>query len=380
MFALLALPIAGHAAQVTTWDFRDAHVPGQWDIRNWKQVQPTSAGLSIHTNADGAMIRAVDDIPYAVNAVRLQYTHATPTQAALIWHTPSRPDDQSLLIPFQIKDASGGTISLSLDFLSSSERIPDQVGIALPAGVDLTLQKIEFVRWSLPEEIVAGWKSFWIFDQFRAYSINFLWGPILLTDPDPSALSTLFQQQPPLGWSANSLFYALLGVAALALLILWWRLRDRHKLPSALLLFLCVFSVVWLVYDLRMGLEILHYAQTDYTSSIATPVGQRTFRDYGNFYDIIAQSEPLLTQQPRYVFLSPPRTSFLSILRYFTYPSMPLADNENTTGIKNWLIYDRPDISVTASGTLLSNGTTVLATSGSVIKRFDSTSFLYHLH
>jgi hypothetical protein len=62
-------------------------------------------------------------------------------------------------------------------------------------------------------------------------------------------------------------------------------------------------------------------------------------------------------------------------MQYLTYPSLP-AQTENYLKERVWFVYRRPDILV-QDGSLQSRDGTVLAKGGSIVKRFDESSFIF---
>jgi hypothetical protein len=248
------------------------------------------------------------------------------------------------------------------------------------------LQTIQLQRWSLAEKIGEAWHSFWTFDNYRPYSINFLWGPLFTSNP--VGRSQLFTTLPPKGWSANRLFLTILGVVALLLFLHWWLIAKRGQRPllrtlpagisGHLVLFFMVFAALWLVLDLRMGMEFLRYVKTDYTAYIAKPAGEKLFRDHRNFEDVMQQSLPVLQQQPRYLFLGPSQTPFLARMRYFTFPSVPVEEGQNEQDVHTILVFERPDIAMDSQNRLTQDGQ-VMTSPGKILQRFSDQSFLFQL-
>jgi hypothetical protein len=74
-------------------------------------------------------------------------------------------------------------------------------------------------------------------------------------------------------------------------------------------------------------------------------------------------------------FLPAPGFPYPAHVRYFAYPSRPATPSDDPAAIHTWLVVQRPDITV-GSGRLLFQGQT-LASSGAVVRRFGTGSFLY---
>jgi len=215
------------------------------------------------------------------------------------------------------------------------------------------------------------WKSFWIFDGFHPTSINFLWGPVLRSTPITQA--ALFYNPPPQGWSVNRVFYALLVLAGGTALFL--RFFRRWNSRAALLLFLAVAAALWLFFDARMGAELFTYATTANRGYLQKPPGDRTYGTFGEFYDAVDVSLPLLTSEPTYEFLAPGNIPLESRIRYFTYPSLPVRPDSSERP-KTWIVLRRPDVAVDSEGRLVVGGTAVTE-GGNVIHMFENGSFLY---
>ena len=144
--------------------------------------------------------------------------------------------------------------------------------------------------------------SFWTFDTYRPYSINFGWGPqIAATTPERL---TMFDSLPPHALSATYLLYGVMIAAFLIVLLVAYTIVSvqtrRRFLVTGLL---SVLAVSWIVMDARMGSEFLSWMWKDYHQYIAAPVETRTFRDRGRFYDFAEFVTPLVADRQHYVFL-----------------------------------------------------------------------------
>jgi hypothetical protein len=383
--ALLALPAPTFAMQSTAWDFRGGQLPGKWDVSQTWSVNPSTDGLHITTNGDGRMLRA----PLwgeTIDTVTFSFLSARPTEALLLWHQPGQPEDTLVQLPFTI-DAGTQPSLLTLDMgtYAAWNGHPDRLGFALPAGSDLTLQAIQLNHWSALEKTAEAWRAFWVMDKFHGYSINFLWGPLLTFNP--VGRSELFTTLPPKGMSAIRVFYYAIGILGLLLLAHWAFITQRGRRPFLassrlfgpqphLRLFVLVCAVAWVLFDARMGLELLSYAKADLDTYVRKPAGERTLRDHQNFEDIVMQSLPELRSRPVFLYLGPAGTPFAGRLRYFAYPSLPVTDAADLAKTDTVLVVARDDIAVDAQGRLTADGKPMTGT-GKILKRFDDTSFLY---
>ncbi|MFA6523180.1 MAG: hypothetical protein WCS85_02325 [Candidatus Peribacteraceae bacterium] len=369
----LLLPASAWAMQSTVWDFTRKQVPGDWLVTGWSSVTPTDQGLHIQPDTDGNMVRQID-LPYPVDTIRIIVTSRTNAESTFLWHRRNSPEGELIQLPIGIGTGDESVITEDLRRYPEWDPRAEGIGIGLPKGADVTIIRIELISWSPAEKLAAAWKSFWTFDSFNATTINFLWGPIL--NFSPLNVGT-FAYQPPRGWSANRLFYALLIVAGAVAMARWimQRRTGRRAGSRALRLFLSCTLGLWIFYDVRMGAEFLRNATGDIRNYVFAAPGSKVLGGYGNFYDAIQQSLPLLRTQDTYVAILPERASLLGRMQYLTYPSLP-AQTENYLKERVWFVYRRPDILV-QDGSLQSRDGTVLAKGGSIVKRFDESSFIF---
>ncbi|TSC58819.1 MAG: hypothetical protein Greene041619_365 [Candidatus Peregrinibacteria bacterium Greene0416_19] len=373
---LLIVPAMTEAAEVTTWDFRNAQVPANFDAHGITAT-PGQDGLRLQTtDREGAIFRD-PQFGTPVDAVRLFFSHTMPLKAGLLWHQRGGAD-AFLQLPFPLAGGGPETIGIDLSTVDNWDPLADRLGVALPAGSEVVLAGIEFISMGPLEKIAEAWRSFWTFDTELAYTINFLWGPLLTFNPVGREL--LFTMQPTNGISANRVFYGLLALAAILLSFhyLWERRSGVRGLASGLPIqvgrFFIVFTIIWAVFDIRMGAEMLSYGVHDLRTFVLRPLGQKEFRNYQNFHDVLIRSLPLL-RQDRYAVLVPDRTPLANHVRYWTYPTQPLFPEEPMALARRWFVFRRPDIRVNDNGELVA-GDTVLAR-GSMLERFDETSFLF---
>lgn len=378
-------PLGASAATVSTWDFRGSQMAQGWGA-SYLIVTPGPEGLRIRSEQQGALFHG-PRLAHPIEAVRLTFAATTGQMEAIFaWQPRSAAPGTLLQIPVRIEGTSPETVDIDLWPYEEWDSRPETIAIGFPPGADVTLASVEAIDWSALENATEAWKSFWVFDDFKAYSINFLWGPLLHFNP--IGRSRLFQSGPglpPIGWSGNRLFYLVLGALA-GLCALHWILRTRCGiavarrrvlgLPPEAGAFALAFLAVWAVFDLRMGAETISYAIDDYRTHVAPPPGARTFRDYLNFYDALERSMPVLASEPHYAFLTVPATPLPTRARYHTYPSTPLFEGEDASAVRNWLVFKREDVSVGSGGRLFVGGQPVSAP-GRILERFDDSSFIF---
>ncbi len=372
-----AFPAPTQAKEVTTWDLTKDFQPAEWSNQGLT-LTPTAEGLNVQAVQQGAVIRKITT-PLKSDSITITFSKGQNADMLLLWHRTDEPGDGLVQLPFSIgPDAPPQTATFDMHRFLEWDPNADVLGIAFAAGTNVTIESITFTRYSALEKLLTAWKSFWTFDQMKVYSINFLWGPLLITYPE--GLPTLFDGMPPQGMSINRFYYIAILVAGLiTALWTWWKKRKNSfvELKKPLLVFGGIVALLWVSYDIRMGSELLSYSVHDYQTYISKPAGEKVLRGYLNFYDALEQSLPSLKAHPRYVFLTVDGTPLPKITRYMAYPSRPIeADETIGPDVKYWFVFMRDDISVNEKGELTINGQ-VSSRPGKILKRFDDTSFLF---
>lgn len=381
-FCVFLCPFGAYAMEETVWDFTQSQVPGRWEMGGLEIASPGKDGLHLQGASAGRMIRE-NDTPHAIDAITVE-THSTAaTEALLIWHRRGDVPGHIYQMSFMI---GRGESAIDLDmagFDGGWDPHADVIGMVFAPGSDLVLARIRLRRWNALEKIGIMAQSFWTFDRIEPYTINFLWGPVLTRTP--AGLRNLFVvAPPPSGWSLNRLLIPVLGFAALALL-LWHRFTKARKatlfgLPAPLALLLLLCAAAWLLWDLRMGMEFLSYAKTDYAQFIGRPAGiTREVRNFENVYDVIWDLKPTLMERDRYVVLQPRGYPYNAIARYLTYPSVPLPDSTTKDGIRDWVVLERSDVTVDSDGRLSSGGTP-LTKPGKIVRQVTDDMYLFQVN
>ncbi len=155
---------------------------------------------------------------------------------------------------------------------------------------------------SFGEKIIQGWKEFWTFDTFKPYTINLLYWPKLS------------------GKNANKFWYWIFGLVVFGIVVFAhypWRKKLQYLWFIALWL--------WLLYDIRMSLEMMKYYRDDYRSYITQTWSQQILRDRGDFYRFVDFAQQTFTQlwlQPheQILFLTDNTWPFPGSMKYFLYP------------------------------------------------------------
>jgi hypothetical protein len=384
-FSLLALPMSAAAVAETVWDFRGGNLPGTWSIAGIDTPAALPEGLHITASATNGSLLSEIDLPHAIDTMTLTVRNAKETEVQFLWHERGNPPGMLVELPFIVPAGNGEqTFTINLEAYQQWDRRADKIGFTVPQGTDLILQEIRFSHWNLFEKAGEIWKTFWMFDRFSSFSINFVWGPVIAMSP--VGTQNMFTTLPPQGRSGNWIYYAVLLCAGAAITLharfsrfaapSWIARLSTARLSGYTVLFLLCGAGVWLVSDIRMGLELLSYASHDYTSYITQQPGKRSLRTYLNFNDVMERSLPHLQSQRQFGFLTSPRMPVISMVRYFSYPSIPIVPEGPRTDIKAWLIFDRSDVTVDTDGRLLIQGKPWSAP-GSIVEMLDADSFVF---
>ncbi len=368
--ALILLPTAAFALEETPLDFRDAQVPGNWDVLGFESAVPEAGGLHLKAAGEAGRIFTKDILTQDADAVTFWVISATDVEGDFLWHTPEFPEGTLARVPFSIPAGESQQHINLIDYPSWNSR-PDGYGLALPAGADVTVQAMIFHRWSPMEKAWEMASSFWKFDTWQPYSINFLWGPVL-TRTSIGTAELWNTYPPPKGWSVGRILLPIFAVLAAGIFVYWLVRRDAR---AGAMLF-AVIAVLWMGFGFRMGMELLSYAKQDSDTYLSKPAGEKRFRTLADFQDVVEQSLPELQRDPVYGLIIEPGLPVIARMRYLTYPSMPALSETELSQAKTWLVYGRPDVTVNQNGALIADGET-LAASGTILKRFDESTFLY---
>ena len=211
------------------------------------------------------------------------------------------------IIPGEITPFANGEQRFSFAKLSFLSQIPDGLSVVMIVDGDIAGDvSSEMKQNTFSESMVSGWNDFWTFDSFRPYSINLLYGPRIF------------------GTSVNGTFYMLfIFFSLIALFVLFLRGKEKKFLATV-----CIIGgALWIVYDMRMTLELNGYYIKDYKEYISQESGVRSFRDRGNFYDFMNFTQKTLGEvnvwnKKTVSFFTDNEWPFYGSATYFLLPSI----------------------------------------------------------
>jgi hypothetical protein len=370
-FLVLGLPAEAAAKESRIFQFAAGEVNATWVGKGPISMKQGAQGILLSTTGTGLLLTDTD-IGIFPQAGSITVSSDRETELYFVWILDSDPNQRNYDIAMTIPAGSFTNISFPLEQHEHWLNVPKKIGVVLPPHTTVILHQIELTQWNPWERFVEFIHSFWTFDGYRPYSINFLWGPQLSTNP--VGRENLFSYQPPILTSAT---YVLNGVllVCIAILALVFFFSGNHSCRRIRLLKSTVglFLVAWVFLDMRMGSEFLSYVTHDLTSYVFSSSSFRTFRDRDQFYDFAAFAVPYVFDRQNYVFFAEREWPYLGNMRYLSYPAIPgIAYDRDDT----WVIYRRPDMVVGEDGRITVEGVPV-SEPGRVLGRFDEFSYVF---
>ncbi len=364
----LTLPQSVSARTTQALDFTAGNINATWVGKGTIQMMQTPSGILLKTTETGTFITNTD-LTINPQAAAIVATVDQPLEMYFVWIFKNDPEERTYDVGVALQKGTNIKNAFSLSDVAHWNQSPKKLGIVLPPHSTVLLHGIEFTEWNWLERMTVGITSFWKFDRYRPYSINFVWGPAFATNPIEA--QELYSVLPPP--SISGMFVAYWKLIILLLLCsAFCTLRKKPKRHLAIIGGI-VILVMWFVMDIRMGSEFLSYVAHDQKTYIGQPDASRTFRDRDRFYDFAAFAEPYVFDRSSYVFFAQQQWPYLGNIRYVTYPSIPGFDIDHDD---TWIIYDRPDVSLSAKGEILVGGE-VFSSPGRILARFDETSFVF---
>lgn len=356
------------AMESTSWNFTTS-IPDGITPKNLTTVEVSREGVYVGTSTDGLLRLPPPGIE--ADSLTMVVTNVDTPKLAFIWQTaalgPGEFYQAEIVLPIGQKQ----TASLALHQVQEWDPNATMVGLAFPAGSEMLIRSMEWRAYSPAEKLWNGFVSFWTPDSFSLYSINFLWGPLIGTTPE--ARAELFASLPPKSWSATRLFYGAFALAAIGAAVYAWNKPNRRAT------FLGVLGIAgaaaWILFDARMTQEIVSYAAHDWNTYVLADDEKRVLRTHANLYDVIAEAKELIGDDGSYALVTPEGTPFFANVRYALYPAVPLPGVAGTTA-KSWIVLANPAVRVEGDTLVHADGT-VLVRRGTIVKRFDNSSFFF---
>lgn len=365
------LVATGHASamSVHTFDFRTGSTHAQWEGLGPITIEQVPDGLLLATgNGTGAILTDAQ-LPWLPQAGRLLAASPAGAEIKFVWAFLDEADSATFSAAIDVAIDTLDTTSVDLSSISSWRHGNKRIGLALPPQTTVLVSRLEFARWNIVEQFVETSASFWRMDQYRPYSINFIWGPRLASNP--VARQLMYRDVPP---KAPSTTYILLcGLVLVILTALLYARGSPQRRQRAFVLIVGSIAAVWLLLDARMGLEYLSWIAHDHATYNTGTIPERTFRDRDNFYDFAAFAAPLVADRQSYLFFAEREWPYLGNIRYITYPAIPggAFDSDDT-----WVIYRRPEMTTNAEGQLMLRGTAITGP-GKMLGQFATGSFVF---
>lgn len=374
LLAILFVPLSANAKTETTWDFNNPDTLSAWDGKGISAFNMTEDGLILQATEQAHMTRPIS-LGHDIQEVYLRYRSERHTEARLLWHQKGAAANAYVELPFMMERAVEPK-EIWFDVTNYSQWDPqtDRIGILLPPGSKVELQKMVFAEYSLFDKIWIGLKSLAKPDAYRAWSINFLWGPRLGTTE--AERMNLFMQKPPRGLSVNVILYVICG-----LLLGWFLLKMHRKILTRQLAtvgFLLCFGVLWIGYDLRMGAELIGYAVDDAQSYWFAEPSERTFRERDDFNAFVEEIAPKLKKHDYYTFMTPNMQTLSSIIRYSTFPSLPVSIQNANANVTAGVFLREPDLDQNIAKQIVRRGLPISPPGEITVKRAPHT-FLFEI-
>lgn len=368
----LLAPLSASAMQTQTFEFADGKINASWAGLGPIQVQKAPQGIVLSTGAGTGEFLTTATLTGTAEAGTLRMSAQSDQDFYVGWIFSDDPRQNIYTIPLTAPRGDDERVSFRLraEELWQPARV-GKFGLILPPNTVVMLHSIELHRWNVLEHVWSRVVSFWKFDEYRPYSINFVWGPQLAGNSVET--EAMYRYLPPQTLSATIAAYVAL-IVLIALLYAYAHVfrHPEEKRAWVLRRALLAMAVLWLLFDARMGGEFLSWVAHDQATYIGKPQGERTLRERESFYDFAEYATQFLGDRTSYIFFADHEWPYLGNMRYVTYPAIPgiTIDTDDT-----WVIYNRPDLTVT-DGRITIDGEPVSAP-GTLLGRFDEKSFVF---
>jgi hypothetical protein len=362
------------AEEIDLWNLRGT-APVNMATQNLQTVQSLKEGLYIRSDTEGYLVWTDKPLDKRVDVITLRIRSGTNLDASFIWQPAYKSDADFFQLPLRIPASEfARDVNILVNNFPQWEWQTGTLGIRFPAGTTVIIEEVQLRRWNMFEKTIEAFKSFWVFDDFTGYSINFMWGPLIATNT-PARLA-MFDTIPPFAWSAVRIFYAVLAIAAVvALVFKFWR-KDTALAAG---IFAGTFAILWLIFDVRMSAELLSYAHDDIKHFVLADEDERSLRTFETMYTITDRAAEVVKKYDRYALLAPGGRAVIPVMRYSAYPAVPVYEGGDMTGVRMYAVFDS-SITIDEQGQLGRNaqdGRKILSPPGKTIMNFGDGYFLF---
>ncbi len=358
---------------LTTWDFTGGKTIEGWQIQGL-DVRQGPDGL--HIRGAGVMMHMVD-ATHRIDSVNLIFAKSVASPAVIAWHRSKSPSNEFVQLQLVLGNAGPVNHEVPLHGISEWDPWADVIGFKFETNEEIILSGVELKGWTMFEKLGFAWKSFWKIDQVLAFSINFLWGPLIAFTPQE--ITALYDTQPPSAWSAYRVILPILlfiGLLCLAYYLLE-RLQGRDARKKAVAIFFVVFAAFWVLGDLRMGYEFMSNSMKDLRTYGFAESGSKKFRNLLTFHDGLEENIKILTSVPTYVVYSPDGSPMRKMAGYRTYPkSRPTFDDESSMDATVFYVFYEPRVTINEKNELVRSGV-VVSRPGHVASRIDDNAYIF---
>lgn len=191
---LLYVPATSLAMQTQSFEFHAGEINATWEGKGPITMEQRPDGILLRSTGTGLFITD-DELKIAPQLGSLTISNEKASSAFLLW-VYDRDENgtnytQSIFLPRGEKIVT----SFSLSEVKNWHPYAKKIGIALTPGTQILLHRIDFNALNPFERMLERVRSFWTFDEYRPYSINFLWGPQIADNP--VLRSTMLLDLPP---------------------------------------------------------------------------------------------------------------------------------------------------------------------------------------
>lgn len=363
-FLLIALPVAASAKQTV-----EVRLDNLWLLHN-VQVRDVGGQPVLIFAKDGIVERPVTSA-ISIHDITAHLQVPDTTQMQFLWHSLDKEQGNFNIYPFTLRP---GEVVANIPAADLPEWDPrtDRIGFSLPEGGALYLEGLELTQYTAAERWSHSLRSFWTLNEFRAHSINFLWGPLLAKSE--TGIDELYDHFPPYAHSGNRWIYAFTILMCAGFALAAW-IREKRIATGALLGLIIGSAAAWMLLDVRMGAEFLSYVRTDWSNYVQRPTSERTLRGTEDLYGLLESASPFTTGQNSVGLLAPKGIPVFPYAQYFLSPARPVQQAPFPDDITTWIVFHRPDVH-TQSGALVLDDGTVLGR-GKEVSRTSDYSFVF---